>query len=72
MLNVSVAGLSLNLALRDGPWEVELAEHGTGWDQPGAGLAVQPNAMRALGCLGVAAAVERAGSSSAGSRTRYR
>jgi 2-polyprenyl-6-methoxyphenol hydroxylase-like FAD-dependent oxidoreductase len=56
-----VAGLSLNLALREGPWEVELAERGTGWDQPGAGLAVQPNAMRALGCLGVGAAVERAG-----------
>jgi 2-polyprenyl-6-methoxyphenol hydroxylase-like FAD-dependent oxidoreductase len=56
-----IAGLSLNLALRDGPWEVELAERGTGWDQPGAGLAVQPNAMRALGRLGVAAAVERAG-----------
>jgi hypothetical protein len=34
---------------------------GTGWDQPGAGLAVQPNAMRALACLGAGAAVERAG-----------
>src|SRR4029077_4156536 len=33
----------------------------TGWDQPGAGLAVQPNAVRALGFLGVGAAVERAG-----------
>jgi 2-polyprenyl-6-methoxyphenol hydroxylase-like FAD-dependent oxidoreductase len=58
-----IAGLSLNLALREGPWQVELAERGTGCDQPGAGLAVQPNAMRALGCLGagVGAAVERAG-----------
>ena len=58
-----IAGLSLNLALREGPWEVELAERGSGRDQPGAGLAVQPNAMRALGCLdaGVGAAVERAG-----------
>jgi 2-polyprenyl-6-methoxyphenol hydroxylase-like FAD-dependent oxidoreductase len=58
-----IAGLSLNLALREGPWQVELAERGTGWDQPGAGLAVQPNAMRALGRLGagVGAAVERAG-----------
>src|SRR5436190_22315292 len=56
-----IAGLSLNLALREGPWQVELVERGTGWDQPGAGLAVQPNAMRALGCLGVGAAVERAG-----------
>jgi 2-polyprenyl-6-methoxyphenol hydroxylase-like FAD-dependent oxidoreductase len=57
-----IAGLSLNLALRDSPWHVDLVERGTGQDQPGAGLAVQPNAMRALGCLGVAAAVERAGS----------
>jgi 2-polyprenyl-6-methoxyphenol hydroxylase-like FAD-dependent oxidoreductase len=56
-----IAGLSLNLALRDSPWQVELVERSTGWDQPGAGLAVQPNAVRALGCLGVAAAVERAG-----------
>src|ERR671937_1417655 len=57
-----IAGLSLNLALRDSPWHVEVVERGTGRDQPGAGLAVQPNAMRALRCLGVAAAVERAGS----------
>lgn len=56
-----IAGLSFNLALREGPWQVELAERGTSWDQPGAGLAVQPNAMRALGCLGASAAVERAG-----------
>jgi 2-polyprenyl-6-methoxyphenol hydroxylase-like FAD-dependent oxidoreductase len=56
-----IAGLSLDLALREGPWQVELVERGTGWDQPGAGLAVQPNAMRALDCLGVGAAVERAG-----------
>jgi 2-polyprenyl-6-methoxyphenol hydroxylase-like FAD-dependent oxidoreductase len=56
-----IAGLSLNLALREGPWQVDLVERGTGWDQPGAGLAVQPNAMRALRSLGVAAAVERAG-----------
>lgn len=58
-----IAGLSASLALREGPWQVELAERGTSWDQPGAGLAVQPNAMRALGCLGtgVGAAVERAG-----------
>jgi 2-polyprenyl-6-methoxyphenol hydroxylase-like FAD-dependent oxidoreductase len=56
-----IAGLSLNLALREGPWHVELVERGTGWDQPGAGLAVQPNAMRALRCLGVGAAFEAAG-----------
>jgi 2-polyprenyl-6-methoxyphenol hydroxylase-like FAD-dependent oxidoreductase len=56
-----IAGLSLNLALRESPWHVELVERGTGWAQLGAGLAVQPNAMRALRGLGAAAAVERAG-----------
>lgn len=56
-----IAGLSLDLALRGGPWQVELVERGAGSSRLGAGLAVQPNAMRALGSLGVAAAVERAG-----------
>lgn len=56
-----IAGLSLELALRGGPCQVELAEKGTDSSQLGAGLAVQPNAMRALRELGVAAAVERAG-----------
>jgi 2-polyprenyl-6-methoxyphenol hydroxylase-like FAD-dependent oxidoreductase len=56
-----IAGLSLDLALRGGPWQVELIERETGPARPGAGLAVQPNAMRALRHLGVAAAVERAG-----------
>jgi 2-polyprenyl-6-methoxyphenol hydroxylase-like FAD-dependent oxidoreductase len=57
-----IAGLCLDLALRDAPWQVELAERDTGWNRPGAGLAIQPNAMRALRALGVAAAVEQAGS----------
>jgi 2-polyprenyl-6-methoxyphenol hydroxylase-like FAD-dependent oxidoreductase len=56
-----IAGLSLDLALRGGPWQVELVEREAGPARLGAGLAVQPNAMRALRHLGVAAAVERAG-----------
>jgi len=56
-----IAGLSLDLALRGGPWQVELVEREAGPARPGAGLAVQPNAMRALHGLGVAAAVERVG-----------
>src|SRR5215470_11982285 len=56
-----IAGLSLDLALRGGPWEVDLAERGPGDGGPGAGLAVQPNAIRVLGELGVADAVAKTG-----------
>jgi len=56
-----IAGLSLSLALRASPWHVELVERDTGQGRSGTGLAVQPNAMRALRCLGAGAAVERAG-----------
>jgi FAD-dependent urate hydroxylase len=56
-----IAGLSLDLALRGGPWQVELVEREAGPARLGAGLAMQPNAMRALRGLGAAAAVERAG-----------
>jgi 2-polyprenyl-6-methoxyphenol hydroxylase-like FAD-dependent oxidoreductase len=56
-----VAGLTLNLALRDGPWQVDLVERAAGPSRLGAGLAIQPNAMRVLAQLGVADAVEKAG-----------
>ena len=56
-----IAGLSLSLALRDSRWQAELVEREHGQDGAGAGLAVQPNAMRALRRLGAGAAVERAG-----------
>lgn len=49
------------LALRNGPWHVELVERDAGRSPLGAGLAVQPNAMRALRELCVDAAVEQAG-----------
>ena len=57
-----IAGLTLNRALGDGPYHVELIESYAGRDRPGAAIAVQPNAMRVLNCLGVSDAVERAGS----------
>jgi 2-polyprenyl-6-methoxyphenol hydroxylase-like FAD-dependent oxidoreductase len=56
-----IAGLTLHRALRGGPWQLELVERGTRPGRLGAGLAVQPNALRALHGLGVAAAVEKAG-----------
>jgi 2-polyprenyl-6-methoxyphenol hydroxylase-like FAD-dependent oxidoreductase len=60
-----VAGLSLNLALNlalgNERWQVELVERDPAGNRLGAGLAVQPNAMRALRQLGVADRVEKAG-----------
>ena len=56
-----IAGLSLDVAMRGGRWQVELVERDAGWSRLGAGLAVQPNAMRALRELGLAAPVEPAG-----------
>jgi 2-polyprenyl-6-methoxyphenol hydroxylase-like FAD-dependent oxidoreductase len=56
-----IAGRSLNLALGNGRWLVELVERDPGGHRLGAGLAVQPNAMRALRQLGVADHVEKAG-----------
>ena len=57
-----IAGLTLNRALGDGPYHVELIERDVGKDRLGAGIAVQPNAMRVLHSLGASDAVERAGS----------
>jgi 2-polyprenyl-6-methoxyphenol hydroxylase-like FAD-dependent oxidoreductase len=56
-----IAGLCLRLALDDRRWDVDLVERNSAAEPLGAGLAVQPNAMRVLRRLGVAAAVERAG-----------
>src|SRR5215831_12118006 len=57
-----IAGLTLNRALGDGPYHVELIERDAGTGRHGAGIAVQPNAMRVLQSLGASDAVERAGS----------
>ena len=57
-----IAGLTLNRALGDGPYHVDLIERDVGKARLGAAIAVQPNAMRVLQSLGVSEAVERAGS----------
>jgi 2-polyprenyl-6-methoxyphenol hydroxylase-like FAD-dependent oxidoreductase len=56
-----IAGLTLARALRHGGFTVELVERCAAWRAEGAGIAVQPNAMRILRGLGLDAAVERAG-----------
>jgi FAD-dependent urate hydroxylase len=61
IIGAGIAGLSLNAALGDGPWQVEVVERGAGAYALGAGLAIQPNAMRVLRRLGLGDAVERAG-----------
>jgi 2-polyprenyl-6-methoxyphenol hydroxylase-like FAD-dependent oxidoreductase len=56
-----IAGLTLLRALSGGPWEVDLVESRRSPGRLGAGLAVQPNAVRALASLGLAPAVAAAG-----------
>ena len=56
-----IAGLTLATALRHRGFDPELVERGTAWEAAGAGIAVQPNGMRALRALGIDAAVECAG-----------
>jgi len=56
-----IAGLTLAMALRRLGFEPVLVERSTSWEVVGAGIAVQPNGMRALRSLGIGTAVERAG-----------
>ena len=56
-----IAGLTLGRALRRNGFGVELVERSTEWRAEGGGIAVQPNGIRVLRTLGLAAAVERAG-----------
>jgi 2-polyprenyl-6-methoxyphenol hydroxylase-like FAD-dependent oxidoreductase len=56
-----IAGLTLLRALSGGPWQVDLVESRRDTGRLGAGLSVQPNAMRALASIGLAAAVAGAG-----------
>ena len=56
-----LAGLSLACALRGSRFDVEHVEQRATWSPSGAGIAMQPNAMRALHQLGVGDAVQRAG-----------
>jgi 2-polyprenyl-6-methoxyphenol hydroxylase-like FAD-dependent oxidoreductase len=56
-----IAGLTLGAALRQRDFSAELIERSASWEAIGAGIAVQPNGMRALSALGLASLVERAG-----------
>jgi len=56
-----IAGLTLSTALHQCGFSVELIERSASWEAIGAGIAVQPNGMRALSVLGLAPLVERAG-----------
>jgi len=57
-----IAGLTLGAALHQHGFSAELIERSESWEAIGAGIAVQPNGMRALSALGLAPLVERAGS----------
>ncbi|MGK5685591.1 FAD-dependent monooxygenase [Actinoplanes sp. URMC 104] len=56
-----IAGRTLDRALARSGWRVDLAERDGRGARLGAGIAVQPNAVRAMRRLGVAGEVERAG-----------
>jgi FAD-dependent urate hydroxylase len=56
-----IAGLTVAAALRQRGFSPELVEREPAWPAGGAGIAIQPNAMRVLRSLGVETAVERAG-----------
>jgi 2-polyprenyl-6-methoxyphenol hydroxylase-like FAD-dependent oxidoreductase len=56
-----IAGLTAAIALRQRGFSPELIECEPAWRAAGAGIALQPNAMRLLRALGVGAAVEQAG-----------
>jgi glycine/D-amino acid oxidase-like deaminating enzyme len=56
-----IAGLTAAIALRQRGFSPELIEREPEWRAAGAGIALQPNAMRVLRSLGVGMAVERAG-----------
>lgn len=56
-----IAGLSLASALAQRGIGSELVERDREWSTIGAGIALYPNGLRALGTLGLAAAVEAAG-----------
>jgi 2-polyprenyl-6-methoxyphenol hydroxylase-like FAD-dependent oxidoreductase len=53
VIGAGVGGLSAGLALQRAGWDVTVLERAPGLEQVGAGLAVAPNALRALDVLGV-------------------
>src|SRR5262245_48098628 len=61
IVGAGIAGLSLAAALRRRGFNPEVIERSPHWDPVGGGVAVQPNAMRAMREIGLDAAPERAG-----------
>lgn len=61
IIGAGISGLASALALARSGHEVRVLERAEGLHEVGAGLQLGPNAMRALGSLGVAAAVVGAG-----------
>jgi 2-polyprenyl-6-methoxyphenol hydroxylase-like FAD-dependent oxidoreductase len=53
VIGAGVGGLAAGLALQRAGWDVAILERASGLEQVGAGLAVAPNALRALDVLGV-------------------
>jgi 2-polyprenyl-6-methoxyphenol hydroxylase-like FAD-dependent oxidoreductase len=56
-----IAGLTAAIAMRARGFEPELVERAPAWRTVGLGITLQPNAIRLLRELGVAAEIERAG-----------
>jgi FAD-dependent urate hydroxylase len=56
-----IAGLTAAIALRARGFEPELVERATAWRTVGAGIVIQPNALRLLERFGVASRVEASG-----------
>jgi 2-polyprenyl-6-methoxyphenol hydroxylase-like FAD-dependent oxidoreductase len=56
-----IGGLSAAAALHRRGWEVEVLERAPGFSEVGAGLAIQPNGLRALDALGLGGPVRDGG-----------
>ncbi|HEX8928649.1 MAG TPA: FAD-dependent monooxygenase, partial [Actinomycetota bacterium] len=54
VIGAGVGGLAAGLALQRRGWQVRIFERATALENVGAGLAVQPNALKVLERLGVA------------------
>jgi len=61
IVGAGIAGLTLAVALGRKGFTPELVERRRQWPAVGAGIAIQPNAMRVLKELGLADAIEKAG-----------
>ncbi|WP_309113003.1 FAD-dependent monooxygenase [Saccharothrix sp.] len=65
-----LGGVSAAVALRAVGWEVVVLERAASFGEVGAGIGVMPNAMRALGVLGLADEVRRIGTGRVGGGVR--